>query len=192
MKKFGPWWIKATQQVYRDPYVTLTRDDVVRPDGKDGTHVKVFMKPGVSVLPMDDDGAVYLTREFHYAVGRDSVEVVSGGIEPDEEPLSTARRELEEELGIRAEHFEDLGTVDPFTTIIESPTRLYLATGLSFVHARPDGTEQIECVQLAFEDALAQVMNGEISHGPSCIAILKTAVKRQSSNKIHFNPKNGN
>ena len=178
MREFGPWKIRSTQRVYQDDYVTLTRDDVVRPDGKDGTHVKVFMKPGVSVLPCDSEQNVYLTREFHYAVGRDSLEVVSGGIERGEDPLLAARRELEEELGIQASDFDDLGVVDPFTTIVESPTRIYLATGLSFVEACPEGTERIECVKLSLRDALEKVMVGEISHGPSCIAILKSALKR--------------
>ena len=179
MKDFGPWKIKKTFEVYQDAYIHVTRDDVVRPDGKDGSHVKVFMKPGVSVLPMDELDNIYLTNEFHYAIGRDSLEVVSGGIESGESLLETARRELVEELGIVASDFQDLGSVDPFTTIIESPTRVYLATGLTFQDANPEGTEQIECVRLPFDQALEMVMSGEITHGPSCIVILKTAILRK-------------
>lgn len=180
MRQFGPWKIRETKQVYQDAFINVTKDDVVRPDGNDGYHVKVYMKPGVSVLPVDQDDNVYLTREFHYAIGRDSVEVVSGGMEPDEDPLVTARRELEEELGIIAEQFLNLGVVDPFTTIIESPTRLYLATNLSFVKSRPEGTELIECVKIGFDQAVELVMQGEITHGPSCILILKAAVLRKT------------
>ena len=180
MREHGPWKIKQRHQIYKDPYIDVTKDDVIRPDGKDGTHVKVFMKPGVSVLPLDAEDNVYLTREFHYAIGRDAIEVVSGGIEPGHTPLETAHKELREELGIEAQHLQDLGSVDPFTTIIESPTQLYLATGLSFVDSELEGTEIIECVKLPFEKAVQLVMGGEMSHAPSCLAILKTAMIRQS------------
>ena len=50
MKSHGPWKIKKTNEVYRDNYVRLWVDDVIRPDGKDGQHVVVSMKCGVCVL----------------------------------------------------------------------------------------------------------------------------------------------
>src|ERR1051325_7127459 len=125
MKQHGPWQIVTTREIYRDPWIDVQRDEVIRPDGRPGTHCVVHMKPGVSVLPLDDEGTVYLTDEFHYGIGRSAIEVVSGGIEPDEDPLQTAQRELQEELGITAGNWRDLGSVDPFTTIVVSPTRLY-------------------------------------------------------------------
>ena len=91
MKEHGPWKIRETHPVYRDDNIEVTRDDVIRPDGKDGSHVKVFLKPGVSVLPIDAEDNVYLTSEFHYAVGRQSLEVVSGGREAGESAETTAR-----------------------------------------------------------------------------------------------------
>ena len=100
-RSHGPWQITARHEVYRDPWIEVDRDEVIRPDGAPGTHAVVRLKPGVSVLPVDDSGTVYLTEEFHYAVGRTTLEAVSGGIEADEDPLVAARRELEEELGIR-------------------------------------------------------------------------------------------
>ena len=78
----------------------LRKDDVIRPDGRNGTHTVVRIKPGVSVLAIDSDRHVHLTDEFHYAIGRHSLEAVSGGTEPGETSLETAQRELREELGI--------------------------------------------------------------------------------------------
>jgi ADP-ribose pyrophosphatase len=175
MQNHGPWKILHTDSVYRDPYVEVTRDDVIRPDGKPGTHVKVFMKPGVSVLAMDAQKNVYLTHEFHYAIGRYSTELASGGIEKGESALSTAQRELREELGIVANDWLDLGSVHPFTTIIESPTQLYLATDLTFTESAPEGTELIDCVKMKLSEAIDKVLAGEIFHAPSCVAILKSA-----------------
>lgn len=173
MTQHGPWRILNSDTVYRDPWIDVRKDAVIRPDGAEGTHCVVRMKAGVSVLPIDEQGFVYLTDEFHYGVGRDSLEVVSGGIESGETALATAQRELEEELGIRAAEWTNLGSVDPFTTIVVSPTELFVARGLSFVRAAPEGTERIRRVKIPLTAAVEGVMQGTITHAPSCVLILK-------------------
>ena len=177
MTQHGPWQILESHEVYRDSWIAVRQDDVVRPDGKPGTHSVVTIKPGVTVLAMDDDDDnVYLTEEFHYGVGRITIEAVSGGIEADERPLETAKRELREELGIEAEEWIDLGVVDPFTASVVSPTQLYLARKLRFGDQAPEGTEQIRCVKMTLAEALQKVIDSKITHGPSCVLILKAAL----------------
>ena len=171
----GPWQIVGSRTVHRDPWIDVRLDDVIRPDGKPGTHSLVTIKAGVSVLPVDAEGNAYLTQEFHYAVGRRTIEVVSGGIDPGEEPLAAARREAHEELGIEARQWTELGVVDPFTAMVVSPTRLFVAQDLRFDKARPEGTEQIECVKVPLAEAVQMVMESRITHGPSCVLILKAA-----------------
>jgi len=173
MKPHGPWQILKRHEVYRDPWIVLHQDDVIRPDGQPGTFSVVHVKPGVCVLAVDN-GLVYLTEEFHYGVGRTTVEAVSGGIEPGETPLFTAQRELREELGIRAADWLDLGVCDPFTSSVVSPTRLFLARGLEIGEQAPEGTELIRRLNVPLADAVDMVMDGGISHGPSCVLILKT------------------
>jgi ADP-ribose pyrophosphatase len=173
MKDHGPWKITRSKQVYQDPWLTLRLDEVIRPDGRPGSHVVVAIKPGVSVLPLDDAGFVYLTDEFHYAVGRNTLEVVSGGIDPGEDALTTARRELAEELGITAARWTPLGVVDPFTSTVTSPTQLFPAEGLTFGEHSREGTELIRSVGLSLLDAVAAVQDGRISHVPSAVVILK-------------------
>lgn len=175
MQKHGPWQIIRTHQIYRDAWLEVRKDDVIRPDGAPGTHGVVLLKPGVSVLPLGDDDRVFLTDEFHYGVGRQTLEVVSGGREPDEDPLDAARRELHEELGITADEWTTLGSFDPFTTMLCAPAELYLARRLAFGASRPDGTETIRCVAVPFDEAIEMVMQGQITHGPSCVVILKAA-----------------
>src|SRR5262245_24538303 len=175
MQKHGPWQIVRSQAIYKDDWLEVRKDDVVRPDGAPGTHGVVFLKPGVSVLALDDRRRVYLTDEFHYGVGRNTIEVVSGGREADEPPLEAARRELEEELGIVAAEWIPLGSFDPFTTMLSAPAELFLARRLTFGASRQEGTENIRCVTMNFDEAIAMVMDGRITHGPSCTVILKAA-----------------
>jgi ADP-ribose pyrophosphatase len=170
----GPWQVLRSSDVYEDPWIRVQRDEVIRPDGQPGSHCIIWQKPGISVLPRDHRGNIYLTEEFHYAIGRDSLEAVSGGSEPDEPPRKTAERELEEELGIVADHWTPLGAVDPFTTIVHSPTTLFLAEDLRFTETAPEGTELIRCVKMPFEEVFAMVMEGAITHAPTCVLVLKT------------------
>lgn len=169
----GPWQIRASREVYRDPWVAVRRDEVTRPDGLPGSYCVVNLKPGVCVVALDEQDRVHLTEEFHYGVGRVTVEAVSGGIEPGDEPDATARRELAEELGITAAEWTDLGTTDPFTANVVSPTRMYLARGLTFGEPAAEGTEIIRSVVMSLEDAVEAVMESRITHAPSCLAILK-------------------
>ena len=171
-KPHGPWRIKSQSHVYTDPYIDVRLDQVIRPDSKDGQHVVVGMKPGVCVLAIDDEHNIYLTDEFHYGIGRHSLEAVSGGIEPGENPDETARRELQEEIGMTANRWKYVTTTNPFTTIVVSPTRLYFATELAEVDASPEGTEQIQVVKMPLTQAIEKVYAGEISHSPTCILLL--------------------
>lgn len=185
MTPHGPWNITSSKEVYRDPWLDLRLDQVIRPDGLPGTYSTVRLKPGVCVVAIDDDESLFLTKEFHYAVGRYTVEGVSGGVEADEEPLRAAQRELAEELGIRAKHWRELATIDPFTASVNSPTRLFAAAGLSFQAAENEGTEQIERIHVPFEQAMTWFEDGTITHAPTCITLLKLALLRRSQTGLH-------
>ncbi len=178
MPQYGPWWIERSTEVYRDPWIAVRKDDVRRPDGQPGTHCIVSLKPGVSVLALDEQNRVHLTEEFHYATGRVGLEVVSGGIDPPESPLDCARRELREELGIEAARWTPLSVIDPFTSVVVSPTALFLAEDLKFGETSPDATEQIRHITMPIAEALERVKSGEITHGPSCVLILRCWLER--------------
>ncbi len=174
-RQHGPWTIRETHQVYRNPFIEVVEDRVTRPDGQPGLYGTVTMKPGVAVLPIDADGMAYLTREFRYAIGRESIEVAGGGIDEGESPLEASRREAREELGVEASEWIDLGRIDPFTAVVHSPAHLFLARGLSFSQTERDGTEVMETLKVPFDEAVRLVMDGTITHGPSCVLILKAA-----------------
>jgi ADP-ribose pyrophosphatase len=175
IRQHGPWQIVASHERYRDPWVQVVRDEVIRPDGLPGSYCVVTLKPGVCVVAVDAHYRVHLTREFHYAVGAETLEGVSGGRDGEELPLVAAQRELREELGFVAARWVDLGRVDPFTANVYSPTQLYLAMELTQVGRELEGTELIEACPMPFAEAIDRVMAGEITHAPSCTALLKAA-----------------
>jgi 8-oxo-dGTP pyrophosphatase MutT (NUDIX family) len=172
-KKHGPWTIEETTRKYENKWVEVDEDSVITPAGKPGSFTWIKIRPGVSVLALDDDGYVYLAGEFRYAVGRETIEVVSGGIDDEESPLDAAKRELLEELGIQATEWVDLGTVDPFTSMVYSPANLFLAQRLSFTEPQHDPNELINPIKLELREAVRMVIDSRITHGPSCVLILK-------------------
>jgi len=183
-KKNGPWEIKSSDEKYKNPWIRVREDQVIHPSGRHGIFGVVEMVPGVSVLPLDEQGFIYLTEEFHYAIERASIEVASGAIDANEQPLEAAKRELKEELGIEADEWINLGTIDPFTTVVSSPSVLYLAKKLHFSEPSPEDTEQIKMLKIKLDEAVQMVMDSKITHGPSALLILKAAnyLRTQNTN----------
>jgi len=169
----GPWKIEESTRKYKSPWIEVYEDKVIQPNGDPGIFSTVKMKQGVCVLPIDDNGYVYLAKEFQYAVGKDCINASCGGIEDGEVPIDAAKRELKEELGIEANEWTKLGVVNPFTSQINAPMHLFLVKSLNFTKPSPDETEQIEMVKVKFEKAVEMVMDDKIHQGPSAIIILK-------------------
>jgi ADP-ribose pyrophosphatase len=177
MWEHGPWKIRSTHEAYRDRSTAVTVDELIGPDGRPGTCSVVDIRPGVCVIAVDDAGAVHLTEEFRYAIGRPSIEGVGGGIEDGEDRRAAAGRVLREVLGAEAGDWTPLGTVDPFTSTVRGPVHLFLAERLTFGRPHRDGTEHARRVAMSLAEAAQAVSDGRITHGPSCVAILQAAAR---------------
>lgn len=120
----------------------------------------VIRHPGaVTVVPLHEDGTVTLVRQYRAAVDALVLEIPAGTCDKDGEgPEDAARRELAEEAGLEAAHWELLVGTWNTPGISDQHTRIYLATGLSAIPARPDGVEEgymtVETVHLDDLDAL--------------------------------------
>lgn len=169
----NPFILKSSELKYLNPWISVREDKVVRPDGKDGAFGVVTMQDGVTVLPLDDEGNIYLAREYKYAVDIETIEAISGGIDDSEESVDAARRELKEETGFDAKEIIPLGFIDPFTTVIRSRNYCFLARGLSGGDTKLDSGEIVEIIKVPFAQAVDMAMSGEISHGASVAVILK-------------------
>lgn len=173
MRKKGNWTVASSSVIYENQWISVVQDDVIRPDGKDGIFSVVNMRPGASVLPIDAEGNVYLTREYKYAIEADSIEVISGGKNENETYEETAARELREETGITAGRIVPLGFINPFTTAVNSPNYMFLALDLKLGEASPDATEILHILKTPFLQAFEWANDGTITHGASVVLILK-------------------
>lgn len=172
-QKHGPWTIQETSHKYDNQYINVREDHVVQPDGQAGMYATVEMKPAVAILPLDNNGIVYLVQQFRYALGKESIEVVCGAIDENESPLDAAISKLLEQQGIQAEEWIELGAIDIDTSIIHCPVYLFLAKQLTFTKTKREGIENIKSVKVPLNVAGQMVMDSAITHSISCVLILK-------------------
>ncbi len=173
MKK-NPWKVKSSRTIYQKPWIKFTEDEVVRPDGKDGTHIAIKIVEGVTVLPVDNKGNVYLIEEFKYAISKWSLEAISGAIEPGEDKLQAAKRDLKEEIGAEAGEWIYIGMIDPFTSVLTSPGYMYIAKDLKFKKYNREGTETMKIVKMPLKEAI-EAIGRDINHAASYVLLLKAS-----------------
>jgi len=179
-KKNGNWTIKNTKKIFENDFFTVYEDEVIQPDGKPGAYATAKFVPGICVLPIDDDGFVYLTKQFRYSAGQDALETVAGALE-NEKPLEAAKRELKEELGITAGELTELGTVQLDNSIIKNEATFFIARKLKFEKPDRDSSEEIKVVKIKFREAIDKIFAGEISHSLSRALLLQAWVQSGKS-----------
>jgi ADP-ribose pyrophosphatase len=146
-----------------------------RETGADGReHVRETVQhPGaVTILPILDDGRVCLIRNYRMAVGKTLVELPAGTLEPGEDPDATARRELVEETGYRADSVEKLREFFMSPGILNERMHLYLARGLRAGDAALEPGEQIETLVVPWSEAMRMAMDGTIEDAKTLVALL--------------------
>ncbi|MFN7145941.1 MAG: NUDIX hydrolase, partial [Myxococcota bacterium] len=129
--------------------------------------------------PLHADGTVTLIRQHRHAAGGTIWEIPAGKLEPGEEPLACAARELIEEAGLT-------GTLAHLTTIHTTPAftdeiiHLYVATELTDVPTNLDEDEIIDPVRMALSDALDLARRGEMTDAKSIIALFLAAERARA------------
>lgn len=171
--KNGPWTILSRKLAYDGKYAKLYEDEVVRPDGTEGIHIYLPTKDGVSILPYDKDGNVYLVKNFRYAHQDYLVQSSAGGIETGEDVLTAAKRELKEETGIVGKNSELVAITSSKSEIYPAKDYTYICEVEKFGEPKLEGTETIELIKLTIKDALDMVDKLEIFQASAIIALLK-------------------
>jgi 8-oxo-dGTP pyrophosphatase MutT (NUDIX family) len=130
------------------------------------------------MVAMNAAGDVALVGQWRYALNRHSWEIPRGGSAPHEaDMLITAQRELAEEVGIIAQHWELLGVVDVCNGVSDDMQSLFLATELSETPMNLDPEEDIVVDWRPFDEVVAMVMDGRITEVCSVAAVLMVANK---------------
>ncbi len=145
------------------------------PNGKTAPRDRIAHSGGAGILPIDENGRTYLVRQYRYGVDKTLLEIPAGKLEPGEDPMKTAVRELTEEVGFLPQEVTPLGYMELSPAYLGELTYLYLGRNLIPQKNDLDEDEFLEIVSLPFEQALQMVLDGEITDGKTQNAILKAA-----------------
>ncbi|MCA1645457.1 MAG: NUDIX hydrolase [Chloroflexi bacterium] len=166
---------QTDREIYAGRVVTLRLKYVRQPDGRARLREIVEHAPGAAVVAVDPHGQVLLVRQPRPAVNASLLELPAGLVEPGEQPIDCARRELAEETGFAAERLEPLVrfyTSPGFSTEL---IHIFVARGLHESAVEPDPEEEIELVRMPLEQAITQVLRVELSDAKTVAGLLAYA-----------------
>jgi len=169
MKK---WKKLSSKVVYKNPWLTVREDKVVRPDGKLGTYSHVDRRNSVFVVAVNSRKEVYLIGQHRYVTDMYSLEFPGGGIDHDT-PLRAAKRELLEETGFQAKRWKKLGFIQINNGISPEIGHVFLAQELSATKENNMAEEGIDkLMAISVLQMLSLVQKGKISDGTTLASIM--------------------
>jgi ADP-ribose pyrophosphatase len=152
-----------SQIAYDGDFLKVQRDTVRLPDGRPTVREYIRHPGAVVILPLFDDGRVLLERQFRYPLDRVFIELPAGKIDPHEDPLACAKRELQEETGYTATDWKFVCTIHNAIAYSDEHLDLFLARGLTAGERRLDDCEFLETITASVADMLDWVRVGKIT-----------------------------
>lgn len=140
----------------------VNRLRVKLPDGREALRDVVRHPGAVAIVALTDDGRICLARQYRTALGRVTVEIPAGKLDPGEDPLTCAKRELLEETGMQANQMAFLTTIATSDGFTDELIHIYMATGLSFASSAPDDDEFINVDLVPLSELIDAVLDGRI------------------------------
>lgn len=175
----NPWRIVCSKPVYENPWIRVTEYDVVNPSGNPGIYGKVhFKNHAVGVVPMDEQGCIWLVGQYRFTLDAYSWEIPEGGCPIGMSTEEAAMRELREETGIVADRLEKLFEMHLSNSVSDEWAVTYLATGLTMGQSSPEETESLRLRRLPLEEAYRMVFDGTITDSMSVAAIQALWIRR--------------
>ena len=163
----------SSEEIYPGKIIRVEKWQVKLPNGGGAMREIVRHNGASAIVPVDDAGMVTMVRQHRVAIDQCTWEIPAGKLDsPEEDPFSAAKRELEEETGLSAEHWQKLTTMYTTPGFCNEKIAIYLATGLSQHTSHPDADEFLHTKKIPLDDAIAQCVSGEIQDGKTLVGLL--------------------
>jgi ADP-ribose pyrophosphatase len=166
--------ILSTEEIYRGRVFDVTVA-TIRENGQTYKREIVHHPGSAVIIPVFDDGTVALVEQYRHPAGRHMLEAPAGTLMPNEPPEVGARRELEEEVGVRAGRLEKLSEFFVSPGFLEEKMWVYLATELSETKQNLDDDEYLKIRRFPLLRAMQMISDGEIEDAKTIIGIMMAA-----------------
>lgn len=153
----------GSQELLKGRFLHAFRDTVRLPDGSEGTREYVVHPGAVMIIPMLDDGRLVLERQFRYPVNQVMTEFPAGKLDPGEDHLVCAQRELLEETGYSAREWACAGVMHPVISYSTEFIEIWFARGLSLSERKLDEGEFLEVITATPDELLAWCRDGKVT-----------------------------
>ena len=159
------------EDIYGGIFLNMKRDRVSLPDGQEAVREYLTHPGAVAILAILDDGRILLERQYRYPIAKVCMEIPAGKLDPNEDPLVCAQRELEEETGYSASKWSYIRRIHPVISYSTEFIDIYLAEGLQPGKSRLDEEEFLDVFAAPLDEILAWVEQGVITDVKTTIAI---------------------
>ena len=164
--------VLASQQVFKGGFLDIRRDTVQLPDGQSAMREYVVHPGACVVIALLDDGNVILERQFRYPVGREMIEFPAGKLDPHEDPLLCALRELREETGYSASEWAYGGCMHLAIAYSTEIIHIYFVRGLVLGERALDEGEFLEVFTAPAQQLIAWCADGTVTDAKSVTCAL--------------------
>ncbi len=160
------------RRLYQGRVLALDVDEVEEPGGLRAQREVVRHRGSVAVLAVDDQGRAVLVRQYRYPVNQSVWELPAGRLDPGESPEQAARRELEEEVGLRPRVLDRIAFYYTSPGFCDEAMHLFRASGLESVPSRPEADERLEVRWFSFQELGHMMQTGDLREGKTLLALL--------------------
>lgn len=159
----GKWKILKSEYLFRRPWLTVRRDCVELPDGRQNPEFYILEYPDwVNVIAITDDGQFVMERQYRHGLGKTCFEIPAGVIEKGETPLEAAKRELMEETGYGEGEWKEIMSVSGNSSTTNNISHCFVAKGVKIGTQHLDSTEDLEVVLLDRSQVWDLMVNDQV------------------------------
>lgn len=161
----------GSEMIYQNHFIKVLKESVTLPGGESSTRFVFPHRGACAMIPLDKEGNIVLERQWRHPLRRSFWEIPAGKIDPSEDELDCAKRELLEECGITAKTWKRLGLINNAIGYSNEHIVIYLAEDLTYGEQELDPGEYLELYRVPLKEAVAMCRDGRVTDVKTLVGI---------------------